>query len=170
VLNQKSIIFHGRANGFTLIEIIITIVIISIIASLAAMIILKGVSGYSAEDQRSNLNYQASLAMERMERDIRMIRSQGADIATMTATNLQYTNVNGATVGFSWTSPTLNRWNGTGNDMLATGISAFSFTYLQQDGITAATSANVWFIDISMTSQQGTDTVAMHSRVHPRNF
>jgi prepilin-type N-terminal cleavage/methylation domain-containing protein len=169
-MKQKSVSCCWRSNGFTLIEIVITIVLISIISGLAAVIILQGVKGYSAEDQRSNLHYQARIAMERMEREIRLIRGQGADITTMALTNLQYVDINNSTVGFSWANPTLSRWNGVGNDVLASSITAFSFTYLQQDGATAATAANVWFIDIAMTSQQGSDSLVMHSRVHPRNF
>lgn len=156
--------------GFTLIEIVITIVLVSIISGIAAMIIMQGVTGYSTGSQLDNLHYQARLAMERMEREIRLIQDQGPDITTMTATSLQFIDVNNAPTGFSWTSPTLSRWNGTSYDTLATGITALSFTYLQQDGVTAATTANVWFINISMTSQQGSDKLVMQSRVHPRNF
>jgi len=160
-----------EAAGFTLVEIVITIVLISIIAALAAMVILQGVQGYSAEDQRSNIHYEARLAMERMTREIRLIRNQGTDIATMTSTNLQYTDVNGASVGFNWTSPNLSRWNGVGYDLLASGITSFTFSYLQQDGVSPATTANVWFVDIVITSSQpGSDSLVMHSRVHPMNF
>ena len=161
---------NHRTAGFTLIEIVITIVLVSIIAGIGAMIIMQGVMGYSTGYQLDNLHYQARLAMERMEREIRLIQDQGADITTMTATSLQFIDVNNAPTGFSWTSPTLSRWNGAGYDTLATGITALSFIYLQQDGVTAATTANVWFINISMTSQQGSDRLVMQSRVHPRNF
>jgi MSHA biogenesis protein MshO len=156
--------------GFTLIEIVVTIVLLSIIGGIAAMIIMQGARGYSAGSQLDNLHYQARLAMERMEREMRLIRNQGSDITMMMATNLQFIDVNSAPTGFSWTAPMLSRWNGTGYDTLATGITALSFTYLQQDGVTAATAANVWFINISMTSQQGSDMLVMQSRVHPRNF
>jgi len=160
-------------RGFTLVEIVITIVLVGILSGLAAMIILQGVKTYSEEQAHGSVQYQARLAMERMVREIRMIRSQGADIVTMTAANLQYTDVNGAVTGFNWSglpTSTLNRWNGASNDVLASGITAFSFDYWQQDGLTVANTTNVWFIDISLTAQQGADTLQLRSRVHPRNF
>src|SRR6266508_4282581 len=68
---------NPQSNGFTLIEIIITIVVTSIIAGLSAVIILQGVRSYSDEDTRSDLHYQTRLAVERMAREIRMVNSQG---------------------------------------------------------------------------------------------
>ncbi len=166
----QSAIRNPQSKGFTLVEIIITIVVVSVIAAFAAAILLQGVQSYFTEASRSDVHYRAKLAMERMAREIRLIRNQGTDIITMTPTSLQFTDVNGSNTGFTWAASTLYRWNGAGNDTLATGITSFSFNYLQQDGVTAATPADVWYIDIALTSQQGTESLTMRSRVHPRNF
>jgi prepilin-type N-terminal cleavage/methylation domain-containing protein len=159
---------HSR--GFTLIEIVITIVIVSILAGLAAMIILQVITAYYTEQSRSDVHYQARIAMERMAREIRVIRS-AADITTLSATNLRFTDVSGTAMGFQWIDPTLNRWNGASNDVLASEINPFSFSYYQTDGVTPAVlAANVWFIQIDMTSVQGTETLPIRTRIHPRNF
>ena len=170
-MNPQSAIGNLKCRGFTLVEIVITIVLVGILSGLAAMIIMQGVRTYGDEQARSNVHYQARLAMERMGREIRQIRSR-ADIATMLNTNLRFMDVNGSNVGFSWDNPTqkLNRWNGVGNDVLASGITAFTFSYYQQDGVTVATPANVWVVEMVMTAQQGADSLPMRSRVHPRNF
>jgi prepilin-type N-terminal cleavage/methylation domain-containing protein len=164
---------NPKSNGFTLIEIVITIVLVSILAGLAAIIILQGVKAFSSEQTSSDVHYQARIAMERMAREIRMIRST-ADITASTAINLQFTDVNGANLGFQWINPILNRWNGVGNDVLASGVAAFSFSYFRNDGITPAVLPAdlglLWFIDIAMTSQQGSESLQMQTRVHPRNF
>ena len=95
-------------------------------------------------------------------------------MTTYTSTNLRFTDVNGATLGFQWINPTLNRWNGASNDPLASGVSGFSFSYLRNDGITLAVLpadlSLLWFIDISLTDTQGTETVQARTRVHPRSF
>jgi len=159
-----------REQGFTLVEIVITITLTGIIAGIAAMIILQGMSAYLAEENRSDVQYQAGAALERMAREIRTIRSR-ADIVTMTAADLRFTDMSGAQAGFTWINPNLNRWNGAGTDPLAAGITAFSFAYYQQDGVTlAAAAATVWFVDVSITAQQGDETQQMRTRVHPRNF
>ncbi len=161
---------NPKSKGFTLVEIVITIVIVSIIAAIAAAILLQGVQAYVAEGERSDVHYRARLAIERMAREIRLIRDQGTDIITMTPSSLQFTDINGSNTGFTWAASTLYRWNGTGNDTLATGITSFAFSYLQQDGVSAATPADVWYIDIALTSRQGAESLVMRSRVHPRNF
>jgi prepilin-type N-terminal cleavage/methylation domain-containing protein len=164
----KSEILTPRPNGFTLVEIVITIVLVGILAGIAAMIILQGVRAYSDEQSRSDVHYQARYAMERMAREIRQIRST-ADITAITNSNLQFTDVNGAGVGFTWTSPTLSRWNGAGTNVLAPNITAFNFNYYQQNGV-AATAATLWIVEITLTSQQGSESVQMSTRVHSRNF
>jgi prepilin-type N-terminal cleavage/methylation domain-containing protein len=162
-----------NSRGFTLIEIVITIVLISILSGIAALIILQGINTYTGEQSRSDVHYQARIAMERMAREIRLIRSQGADITSLLPADLRFIDINGSAVGFNWVAATqtVNRWNGAGNDMLAAGVTAFTFTYYQQDGVTTpATSANLGFVQIDMTAQQGAETLQLRSRVFPRNF
>ena len=162
-----------NTRGFTLIEIVITIVLVSILSGIASLIILQGMTAYTGEQSRSDVHYQARIAMERMAREIRLIRSQGADITSLLPADLRFTDINGSTVGFNWVaaSKTLNRWNGAGNDVLATGVTAFTFTYYLQDGVTTpATAANLGCVEIVMTAQQGAETFELRSRVFPRNF
>lgn len=159
-----------HSKGFTLIEIIVTIVIIAVLAGIAGIIITEGVRAYSDEQARSDVHQQARLGMERMAREIRVIRSR-ADITTMANTDLRFTDIAGTTVGFNWASPTLSRWNGIGNDVLASNITAFTFAYYQQDGVTAAAApATLWLVEITLTATQGSETLQLRSRVHPRNF
>ena len=158
-------------NGFTLVEIVITIVLVGILAGIAAMIILQGIRSYSDEQARSNVHYQARLAMERMAREIRQIRST-ADIPTMAGTTLRYVDVNGVQTGFQLTGTDIERTedNGSTWQILATGTTAFNFNYFRQDGVTPAAAATLWFVEITMTSEQGAESLQMRTRVHPRNF
>jgi prepilin-type N-terminal cleavage/methylation domain-containing protein len=169
-----------RDRGFTLIEVIIVIVIISIISSIAAMIILLGAQSYTKEDSRSNVHYQAKLAVERMAREIRLIRSQTAgDIPTMAATDLIFCDVTGKAVEFQLAGAVLNRresatcsplaWGGW-NALSSSGVNALTFTYLDSAGAGGATAATLWFVVIDVTDQQGTETLQIRTRVHPMNF
>jgi Tfp pilus assembly protein PilW len=159
-----------KAGGLTLVELVVTITLVGIIAGAAAMIIQQGMNAYLAGENRAGAQYQAGVAMERMARELRMIRSRN-DIVSMTASDLRFTVAGGAQAGFVWVSPNLSRWNGAGNDLLATGITVFSFAYFQQDGVTAAASSStVWFIDVALTSQQGDEMQHLRTRVHPRSF
>jgi prepilin-type N-terminal cleavage/methylation domain-containing protein len=162
-----------HSKGFTLIEIIIVIVILGILSTVAAMIILEGAKSYSIEDSRSNAHYQARLAMERMAREIRLIRSQtAADITTMGANTIRYSDIFGAQMGFRLTGTTIERTqdNAATWQPLATGVTALTFTYFQQDGSTVATATTLWYVVIDITEQPGTEMLSMSTRVHPRNF
>jgi prepilin-type N-terminal cleavage/methylation domain-containing protein len=177
--NPQSAFRNLKSRGFTLVELIVVIVIVAVIASIAAMIILQGARAYSDEQQRSNVHYQTKLAVERMAREIRLIRSQtSADIPTMAATDVIFCDVTGKAVEFQLAGTALNRresatcsplaWGGW--NALAAGVTPLTFSYLQQDGVTAAAATNLWYVVIDVTDQQGTETLQIRTQVHPRNF
>jgi prepilin-type N-terminal cleavage/methylation domain-containing protein len=160
-----------NSKGFTLIEIVMTIVLVSILASLAAVIILQGARAYSDEDSRSDINYQTRLAVERIAREARQI----SDCITITVPanpggTFSFTDINtGAMVTFSISGTDLLR----NADRLASGINSAqsSFSFLDADGATLTTACpGIWFIDISVTDANGSQSLPIRTRVHPRNF
>jgi prepilin-type N-terminal cleavage/methylation domain-containing protein len=160
----------GHQAGFTLVELVITIVLVGILAGLAALIILQGVRAYADEQSRSDLHYQARLAMERMAREIRLIRSCG-DItppASNPAASITFTDISGTSVNFALAGNNLNR----GADLLATGItSAQPFRFLAADGTTTTIACpGIWFVEITVADTQRTESVQMRTRVHPRSL
>jgi prepilin-type N-terminal cleavage/methylation domain-containing protein len=167
----------GRANrrstGFTLVEVVVTIVIVAIIAGIAAATILQGVRAFSTEQSRSDAHYQAKLAVERMAREIRLLRSQtAADIPTMTATDIGFTDIQGSQVRFQLSGSTVRRSgdNGATWQTLASGITSLVFGYYQNDGVTVATAATLWYVVIDATSTEGAESLHIRTTVHPRNF
>jgi prepilin-type N-terminal cleavage/methylation domain-containing protein len=160
---------NPQSNGFTLIEIVITIVLVSILAGFAAMIILQGVRAYSDEDSRSDINYQTRLAVERIAREARQI----SDCTRITVPanpggTFSFTDINtGATVTFSISGTNLLR----NADRLASNISSAQFSFFATDGTTLTTACpGIWFIDISVTDANGSQSLPIRTRVHPRNF
>ena len=57
--------------GFTLVELVVTIVIIGILSSLGGMFISKPIESYIDLERRTELVDQAEMALRRMQRDIR---------------------------------------------------------------------------------------------------
>jgi prepilin-type N-terminal cleavage/methylation domain-containing protein len=170
---QSSELRSPNSRGFTLIEAIITIVIVGIISSIAALIILAGMNASSKQLSLSGLHYQARLGVERMAREIRMVRSQTVtDIPTMNAADFRFTDSQGIQMGFRLNAGNIQRTqdNAATWQTLASGVTSLNFSYLQQNGVTPATATTLWFVVIDMTDTQGADSLPMRTRVHPMSF
>ena len=160
-----------HSKGFTLIEIIITIIIVAIISSIAAVIISGGAESYSDGLLRSDIHYQAKLGVERAAREARMVRSCGDIVgpANPSAT-LSFTDITNTVVTFTVAGSTLQR-NGV---TLANNVTtAQPFRFLDSSGnpTTSCASPNdIWFVEIALSVQQGAESLDMRTRVHPRNF
>ncbi len=166
-----------HSEGFTLIEAVITIVIVGIIASIAAMIILQGIQSYTKEQNLSDAHYQARLAMERMAREIRTTRQLGAigtvAIGTITGnptSSLIFTDLTGTDITYALGGTTLNRTVGGVPSPLATGVTTLQFRHYDSAGVLTTTALAVWTIQIDLTDTKGVDMLQMRTRVHPRNF
>jgi prepilin-type N-terminal cleavage/methylation domain-containing protein len=155
-------------RGFSLIELVLTLLILGIIAAVVSQYALQGIRSYSGEQDRGDAHAQARLAAERLAREVRAIRSAtAADIPIMAATDLQFTDSLGQTIRFTWAANVLAR-NG---QTLAVNVTSFAFTFLQADGATAAAvPADLWFVQIALTAAQGATSLPLRVRVHPRNF
>ncbi|MHB8836178.1 MAG: PilW family protein [Candidatus Methylomirabilia bacterium] len=170
--------FHHRSTGgFTLIELVLTLLILGIIAATVSQFALQGLRSYSTEEDRGDAHSQARLALERVVREARTIRSC-ADIvgAANPAATLSFTDIAGTPVAFSVAGGNLLR----GASVLARGVtSAQPFRFLDMDGVEStscplptdpAAPTDVWFVEIDLTCAVGSGSLRLRSRVHPRNF
>ncbi|MCF6283340.1 MAG: type II secretion system GspH family protein [Candidatus Polarisedimenticolaceae bacterium] len=78
----------AKADGFTLVELVLTIVILSIVASFASNIVGRQLEVYQDAASRAMLVDQAETALRRMQRDIRAalpnsVRVDGAGTVTV---------------------------------------------------------------------------------------
>ena len=130
-----------RARGFTLIEMIITIVLLSIIAVMSSVILQQGYKSYIVSKNSISADWHGRLALERMARDIRAIYSAGM-ITTATATQLTFNEPGDtATVTYKLDGSTLMR----NNQPLATGVKKLTFTYTPDPP-----ASNLYYITISL--------------------
>lgn len=165
-----------RPDGFTLLEMVLTIVLIGIIAGVASVIIMQSVRSASSVKARGEAHEQARFAVDRMARELLLIRSKAAapvdDIITMNATTLEYNDITGMQAGFRLNGTTLEHFDGAWRT-LANGITAPGgalFTYLDASGAPGAVQATLWSIRIELTATQSAESLTLRTTVHPRNF
>ena len=149
-------------------EMVIVIALLAILAPIAALIIDGGIRAYVSSRTQATSQEQGRLALERITRDLRAIRSAtSADLIIAPATQITYTDRSGATVSYTRSGTTLMR-NGV---PLADNVSALNFTYIQRDGKTTASSATtVYYITTTLGITQAGTTLNVHATVRPRNF
>jgi type II secretory pathway pseudopilin PulG len=159
---------RNRERGSTLVELIITIIVVGIIAGIISVLMLQGVRAFTAQDTKASITTQGRFAVERMARDIRTIRSRtAADIPILTAATLSFVDTAGNAIVYTSGGGTVTR-NGTA--LASPNATALSFSYFQQNGAVAASAAQVWVIQIDLTFAGTDESQDFRVRVHPRNF
>src|SRR3990167_1516897 len=131
------IVFPRFQNGFTLIELVFSILLMGIISVVVGSILLNGYKTLLTSENISQADWQGFIALERIVNDIHTIRS-AADISTISASNLVFTDVNGNSIQFQLSGSTLLRNSQT----LASGIQGLTFGYLDANGSTTATASS----------------------------
>jgi Tfp pilus assembly protein PilW len=159
---------RNREHGSTLIELIITIVVVGLIAAVIGMLMLQGMRAFTAQDTKATMTTQGRLAIERIARDLRLARSRSAtDIPVMGAAALTFVDTSGTTIAYAAGAGSITR-NGT---VLASAPTAtLAFSYFQQDGSGAVSADQVWTIQVDMTFTGSNESQGFRVRVHPRNF
>ncbi len=129
-------------KGFTLIEIIVTLVLVGILAALGGMGIVQAVKGYITVKENSAITQKAQLAMSRINREIvEMIRitSPGANatvIPLTTPTGEKMIGLDNSAIKIAFDGATLS----TG-DILIDNVENLTFTYYQ-----GSTESTTWAV------------------------
>ncbi|MBI5903476.1 MAG: prepilin-type N-terminal cleavage/methylation domain-containing protein [Deltaproteobacteria bacterium] len=173
----------GGDRGFTLIELMMSIVLMGIVASTIGFIIYQGARSFQVLDTRSDLVAKGTLAMERISRELRLIKCttagnvcapQATDITAITSTEIRFVNTSYAGRGFRLDAGAIKLRQGSTatdpEDILADNASSLLLEYKKKDGSTALPPSDIWMIDVSFTLSSGADSVDFKTSIHPRSF
>ncbi len=193
---QASLLRHTPSrrhnSGFTLVELIISIVLIGLLAAVGSSMIADSFTTTRMVNAGTASAGQARYALERLAREIREIKfssdvTGNYCITTMTETTLvlkksttgsltacDTPEVNTITVTITWDTPnlTLGYSSPAATSSLSGQVTSFSLTYFQNDGTTAATSNSaIRFVVINMTVTDSTSgqSISQRTRVALRN-
>lgn len=141
--------------GFTLAELTIVIVVVSIAALVFSKMFIEAVRTYEYVDVDKQLLQEARYAEERMTREFKRVRNN-VSITTATASTFTFVDRDAATISVSW--------NGVkGNDLvytksgtarvLASGVDSLAFGYWKSNGaaatpIVSPSATDIWRVTI----------------------
>jgi prepilin-type N-terminal cleavage/methylation domain-containing protein len=151
-------------KGFSLIEMVIVLAITAVVVTLAAVIYRAGFTNYTTAVNATKLSTQATLAMDRLSKELK----KAISFTAMNNTNVSFATVDGSSLSYSWTSPTLTR-TGSSAQTVNNKVTDFSLSYYQANFNTAITLTSVQAITITMTLSNGSERVPLINTVYLNN-
>ncbi|MFZ5564556.1 MAG: PulJ/GspJ family protein, partial [Thermodesulfobacteriota bacterium] len=165
---------HPPQKGFTLIEVVASLLITSMLVGIAGLGIVQVAKGFVLTRESGELAQQSDFVLTRIRKSVRNL----TQLTTAGSTTLALSRLDNSqapvTETFSYSGTTLSLNDGTGNDILMEGISAFQLRYFNEDN-------NAWnpatdpigelaIVDVSLTmaGNEGV-SVAFSERILPRN-
>ena len=163
-------------KGFTLIEIIVTLMLVGITSVLAGMWIVSVAKGYVFVKMNADTVQKAQLALTRLSRELSAITS----VTASNSTSISYTRTDAvllsvdASASLNGTALQLN-YNHEGNNTLTDQVNAFSLSYCT-DNLTTPSCSSTWssaskiiVVTLTLTGANNTPTTFTR-RITPRNL
>ncbi len=171
-----------HATGATLVEMIVVIVIFGIVMSIGVMVLGRSFESYQLTREATNVDWHGRVALERLTRELREIRSATAVDLGFTgtpATELRFIDAGGNAVCFylaggrlmrSTDGPGGSPCGTTAPQPLADNASGLNFYFYQRDGSNATVATNVFYITVNFTVTVGQVAEPYRVSVQPRRF
>jgi prepilin-type N-terminal cleavage/methylation domain-containing protein len=164
-----------RVEGLSLIELVMVILILGILAAFVGPVLFNAMRSYDSGQEAMLTQAKMRYALERMSRELREIRRQATDsaaldIATMSATTIDFFKTDGTRVVLAAAGNQLNLSYPPTTGMLADQVGAFSLAYFQPNGTAVAgNTSSLAFIQISLAVSEGTNLYSARVRVDLKN-
>lgn len=147
------------AAGFTLLELVMVMLVLSILAGLTAPIFSQGLAVTRTTTENLHTIEKLRYASERLAREIRQVNYNGTsyDISSMTVSNLAFVkndsratavtiNLSGFTVTLTYSAPALSA-------ILTDDVSGLALAYYDASNAVTTNTANVTAIEFTLTLQ-----------------
>lgn len=176
---------RSQQGGFTLIEIIISVVLLGILSVVGTTMITSSVYTTKVISTQHLAYSEARYAIERMGREIRELRynmtTDSLSITTWTASQFTFdkepiTGTTGVPVSFQYAGGTLSMSYSSSSPLtytpLARNLGQFSFEYLKDDGVSTATTVNdIRLVRITLkVTPPGAQALSLLTMVNLRNL
>ncbi len=160
---KKIVTKSSRENGFTLIEVIISVVLVGIVTSLALGILHTQAQTYSQIYNRSMLTFEARNALRLMRSEIRSMNPES--ITALDANQLEFTDVENNAVSYKFQNGELTR----NNQVILKNLTKAPFTFLDKDQNVTDQKSDIRFVRIKLFLAAGNETAQMEELIYVRN-
>lgn len=165
------------AAGFTLPELVIVMVVVSIAAVTFSSMFIEAVKTYQFIDAEKDMLQDARYAEERIAREIKRVKDN-TSVTAANATNLTFVDRDNATVSFSWSGVSganLLYTKSGSSQTLARGVDSLAFQYWKQDGTAAApvvapSATDIWRVTVFVRLIKGSQTVSSFGAAFVRSL
>lgn len=150
-----------RQDGFTLVEIILSISLIAVLFSLSAWILDRGVASFATISTRSANQQDARYAMERMVRELVLVQTgPSGDLKNIKANQISFVDKQGNNTSFELSGQTLNR----GSNPLLNHVTGLTFTAYRSNGQTTQSPPQTRRVEILLTTLPPGETATLTLR------
>ena len=146
-----------KLRGFTLIEMIIVITISGIIVAGSGLLLIQGITEYLTGKTAIANDWQASMAIERMTRDLHLATA----ITAATNTSITMVDIYGNTVTYTIAGNQL-LWN---TQVLANHVQSLNFAYYDNNGLSTVITSAICYVGIALTIAYTTTTTNFSTKV-----
>jgi len=163
-------------KSFTLVELLMSLVLLGIISWIGIAAMFSGVDTWGFFSQRKEILADARMAIDRMSREMRMIKDN-TSVTAAGSSAFRFIDVNNKDITFTLSSGTISRTeNGTTNGLLD-NVTGLTFTYYDSNGsvivspMVAPSQTNIRMIRIEIALSKATSrTVNIRADVWPRSL
>lgn len=154
-----------KAKGFTLLEVLVSMLVIAAIAATSANFLASAFTGYFTGINSTGLSLEAAVAMKRMDLELK----KAVSFSTINANQVTFTTLDGQTITYNLSGTTLNRTVTTALP-LASSVTALTFNYYNSNFVVTATPTAVRAVTYSLTISNGSQTVSLINTVYIANM
>lgn len=159
-------------RAFTLVEVLLSIVMIGAVVVCISYILILGMNSYSLVSDRRDSLQGARLAVNMMINDFQTIANPATDITSISSSAITFIAAGGGSVTYQVSGSNLLR----GADVLASNLGVGSgFQYFTLNGAVTSNPAQVYRIHVSVTvnaqvAQNGTVTINSNAFLRNRYY
>lgn len=158
-----------RQKGFTLVEIILTIVVIGILFSVSSVVLRQGLDSYAHISSQSSNLQMTRYAMERMVRELALVGDTNpTNIQNIQSDRITFVDSDSNTANFNFANGTLYR----GTDPLLENVTAVTFTGFKDTNATTTAGNQVRRVRIQLSTLPPNQTTPLNLRtdIFIRNY